>query len=309
MTTSLDVLEQLIGPEWRGIPFPLLGMRTSGSTDMVEHKRPDQDGFHVEATGANNLVITATIPFRNSLRAAPSEKWAGQTLFPDIFRRFVAACANAMTGELVHPDLGKLNVKCRTFNWNYDPNKRDGCDFDVEWVQSLDDGEFIGSISVYSPVATGIAVASKLDEQIVIMFPAPPELLEDPVSFSDMMRSLQAIPDTATLLSKQVGGIFHRIVAKLDRLEDALARFNATRWWPIVDGMEHLRATVFDLQRKFAVDHKAIREYLVRVPSTLAVLAQLLDQKLDDMIRLNRDKLEKPVIPAGARVKYYKVAA
>ena len=65
-----DVLEELIGPAWRGVPFPLVHMDTAGSTDMVEHKRPDQDGWHVESTGANNLVVSASIPFRNNIRPA-----------------------------------------------------------------------------------------------------------------------------------------------------------------------------------------------------------------------------------------------
>jgi len=287
----------------------MTALDNSGGADLVEHKRPDQDGYHVESTGANNLVITATIPFRNNIRPAASEKWLGRTPYPELFRAFLAACVDTTTGPLMHPELGQLEVKCRNYHWRYDPNRRDGCDFDVEWVRTVDDGDFLGAISEPSPVATAIALATQLDEQVVELFPPPPELAEDPVSFSEMMRSLQAIPDTATLLSKQIGGIFHRVAAKLDRLEDAMARFNATRWWPIVDGMEHLRAAVFDLQRKFAVDHKAIREYQVRIPSTMAVLAQLLNNKIDDMIRLNRDKLEKPVIPAGARVKYYLVAA
>jgi hypothetical protein len=106
-------------------------------------------------------------------------------------------------------------------------------------------------------------------------------------------------------MSKKIGGVFHRVAAKLDRLEQAMKRFIDTRWWPILDGMEHLRAVTFDLERKFGSNARPIREFLVRVPSTMATLAQLLQQDMDEMIRLNRNYMDKPVVPRGARVKYY----
>lgn len=304
-TPSPDVLAQLLGPSWRGIPFPLVRLHNGGSNDLVEHKRPDQDGFHVEATGANNLVFAATIPFRNGVLAGPSELWNGRTLYPDVFRAFLLACADKSTGELIHPELGQINVKCRRFDWEYDANRRDGCDFDVEWIQSLDEGEFIGSISEPSPVSAAVALATQLDSDVAALSPPPPELVPYTASFSDMMRSLQAIPDTAALLSKQIGGVFHKIAAKIDALEDAMVRLNNVRYWPIVEGLEHLRSSIFDLEKTFGKDHKVIREYVVMRRTTLATLARLLGQKIDDLIRLNPLLVEDLNVPAGARVKFY----
>ena len=304
-----DVLQQLLGAEWRGIPFPMGHMDTALSNDLVQHKRPDQVGYHVECTGTNNLIVTATIPFRNNIRPAPSEKWFGRVLYPELYRAFFSACADGSTGPFVHPELGQLNVKCRHMRSRFDSSRRDGIDVDVEWEQSLDDGEFIGAISQPSPVAVATSLATQLDEQVSELVPPPPEMQEDPISFEEMMRSLQAIPDTATLLSHQVAGMFNRITAKIDRLEDAMARFNTVRYWPIVDAIEHMRATVFDMQRKFAVDEKVIREYLVLSPLTLTAIAQILKQNIDDMIRLNRNLIEDPVIDRGTRVKYYKLVA
>jgi hypothetical protein len=124
-----------------------------------------------------------------------------------------------------------------------------------------------------------------------------------------MMRSLQAIPDTAALLSKQAGGILHRIAAQIDRLLDAFDRLNNVRYWPIVDGLEHLRASIFDLQQSFAVDQKVMREYIVRKDTTISVLSSLLKQKIDDFIRLNPLLLENPVVPANTHVRFYVNAA
>lgn len=305
MTQSLDVLAQLVGPEWRDVPFPLVSLRNAGGHDLVEHKRPGKSKYHVENTGENNMVFSATIPFRNNIRPAPSEKWFGRTPYPELFRAFLDACRDPTTGPLIHPELGRVYVKCRNFEWFYDANRRDGGDFDVEWIESplnLDEPPTFEP----SPVASAFALAQQLDEQILELVPPPPELEEDAASFSDLVRFLQAIPDTFTLLSRRIGGIFHRIASKLDRLEQAMKRFVATRWWPIVDGMEHFRAVVFDLERKFGAGAKPIREYVVLIDSTMATLAQILGQEIDDMIRLNRDLMAKPVIRRGTRVKYYK---
>lgn len=309
MAGDSDILQNLIGPEWRGVPFPLVRMRTSGSNDLVQHKHPDQDGFHVECTGANNRTIEAEIPFLNNLRPAPSEKWLGRTPYPELFRAFILACVDKTSGPLVHPEFGELNVKCERWSFELAPSPRDGAIVHVEWIESVDDGNFLGSYTQPSPVASAVALASQLDDQITELTPPPPELQEDPASFSDMMRFLQSVPDTATLLSKQVGGMFGRAAAKLDRLDEAMKRFNTVRWWPIVDGAEHLRASLFDMEKKFGVDQKVMREYIVRAPATLSMLAQILGQDVDAMIRLNRNFMSKPVVPAGARVKYYKVAA
>jgi hypothetical protein len=304
MTQSVDILEQLVGPEWKNVPFPMSQLRNAGGADLIEHKRPGKNKYHVESTGTNNLVIATTIPFRNNIVPGPSEKWSGRKPYPELFRAFLDACEEGTTGPLIHPELGRIYCKARHWDWTYDPNRRDGVDFEVEWIESPLELDKPPTFEP-SPVASAIALAEQLDEQLVELQPPPPELLEDPVSFSDLFRSLQAFPDTFTLMSKKIGGVFHRVAAKLDRLEQAMKRFIDTRWWPILDGMEHLRAVTFDLERKFGSNARPIREFLVRVPSTMATLAQLLQQDMDEMIRLNRNYMDKPVVPRGARVKYY----
>jgi prophage DNA circulation protein len=303
-----DVLSQLQGPSWRGVPFPMVRLHNAGGNDLVEHRRPDQDGFPVEATGSNNLVFSTIIPFRNGVLPAPSELWNGRVLYPDVFRAFLGACADKSTGVLIHPELGPQNVKCRHYEWEYVPERRDGCDFTVEWIQSLNDGDFIGSISEPSPIAAATALATQLDADLGALTPPPPELANQTVSFSDMMRSLQAIPDTVTLLSMEIGGAIHRIAAKIDAVEDAVVRLNNVRYWPIVDGLEHLRASIFDLEKKLGTDKKVIRQYVVQKKSSLAIVARLVNNSIEDVMRLNRELLDEPTIPAGTPVRYYKAA-
>ncbi len=304
-----DVLSQLQGTSWRGVPFPYVRMHNAGGSDLVEHRRPDQNGFPVEAMGANNLVFSATIPFRNGVLPAPSELWNGRVLYPDVFRAFVAACADDSTGVLIHPELGPQNCKCRRFEWEYTPERRDGCDFTAEWIQSLNDGDFIGSISEPSPIAAATALATQLDQDLGELTPPPPELAAQPVSFADMMRSLQAIPDTATLLSMQIGGALHKVAAKIDAVEAAMVRLNNVRYWPIVDGAEHLRASIYDLNKTLALQKRLIREYVVKTKSSLAIVARLVGNSIEDVMRLNRELLDKPTVIAGTRVRYYLRAA
>lgn len=303
---SIDVLAQLIGPSWRGVPFPLTRLRNSGSQDHVEHKMPDRDGYHVEAMGRNNLVFAATIPFRNGVMAGVSDQWNGRILYPDVFRAFLGACADHSSGDLIHPELGRITVKCRSFEWEYVPDKRDGVDFEVTWIESLDDGADLNAIiAAESPIAAAIAVAQNLDDSLTELTPPPPELANDTQSFSDMMRSIRAIPDTAALLSKQGGGLLHRVASKLDSLFAALDRLNDTRLWPIQQGAEHLQSSVHDMTRLLGTSNTVIRQITTTIVTTLPQLANRLRNKIDDMMRLNPLLLEEPAIPAGSIVRYY----
>lgn len=302
----IDVLAQLSPPSWRGIPFPLVRLRNSGGHDHAHHKFCDKDGFHVEATGRNNLTFSATIPFRNGVIAAPQELWNGRTLYPDVFRAFLAACADRTSDDLIHPELGRITAKVVSFDWDYVAERRDGVDFDVTWIETLDDGdELNGIIAQQSPVATAVTVASKLDDLVTTLTPPPPELANDTASFSDMMRSIQAIPDTAALLSRQAGGLLHRVASKVDRLIAALDRLDDVRLWPVRDGAEHMRATVVDMNAKLGVDNKVILEALVPTPTNLSSLARRLNNKIDDIIRLNPTLVDEPVVRSPTRVRYY----
>jgi hypothetical protein len=64
-----------------------------------------------------------------------------------------------------------------------------------------------------------------------------------------------------------------------------------------------------DMDQHFGVEGKVIREYTVRVPSTMPALAQILNQDIEEMMRLNKDFMEEPIVPEGSRVKYYKDAS
>lgn len=304
-----DVLAKLLAPFWRTVPFPLVKFNTELSQDQVEHKMPDADGAHVEATGRNNLVISATIPFRNGVTTGPSEAWHGRVLYPDLFREFFSACADKTSGPLVHPELGRLTCKCKSMRWDYDPMRRDGVDVDVSWTESRDESDNIaGYLAQPSPVAEAATVAQDLDlllEQYART--RTPIELDDGSSFTDLITGLQSIPDTITLTSQRIGGYLSGIAAKLDRLDAAIKRVNDVSIWPIVQGAEHLRHSVNKIaqQPEKTAPLKRLVVYRVRRDTTVAQLARLLKQRVDELIRINPDLSSDPVVTAGTEVRYY----
>jgi hypothetical protein len=100
-------------------------------------------------------MFSARIPFNNGVQAAAFEAWAGQTLFPDLFLRFLAAVQDGSSGEFVHPVYGTLTCKARDVSFSFaGSGPRDGAEISCRFVHSNDDpDELSDAISQQSPMS------------------------------------------------------------------------------------------------------------------------------------------------------------
>lgn len=304
MADSPSVFEQLLEYAWRGISFPVAEMEVDLEQDHAEHRWPDRDGAHVEATGRAPLVFHARALFRNGIAPGKAEKWG--VLYPTTFRQFIVAAADRTSGPLQHPEFGTITCKLRSAKMRWEANKRDGCDVDCTWVETFDPTSDLASIlAAPSPIASVLLFATDLDAQLTQITPPITQPAFEP-SFADAIRGIQAISDQASLLAKQTTGSVAHIQYRVQSLSDSIAALRDNTLWPAQQSCQHLLASLNDIAKVIATPGgKRISQYLTPAPTTMAALAATLRQSISDLILLNPVLPSLPTVQANVIVRYY----
>lgn len=303
-----DLFEtQLLEVKWRDVAFPITNFRTRLSHDIAEHKRPDQDGARVESTGRNPLVFSASCLFRNGVTRGRNETWSD--LYPANWRSFLVAFADRTKGTLQHPSLGKIACKPVTLESELSAQRRDGEDVSAEWIEYSEDEATANGI-LSSAAITGL---SQLGRTLDSYLGGKPEIKKaDPddgkMSLEDALKSVTAIVDTASLLSKRAFGVIDRIAYRLDRIAFAITSLQDPTNWPAKESIARLRAALERTKRAALKAQGDTKFYVTPAPMTLAILAPKFKNSVNDLVRLNPHLVSAPELPKNTIVRYYAAA-
>lgn len=149
----LDALGTLLQLSWRGIEVPCQANSIDPKQRIVEHKQWGVQASHVENTGRDSARFSFKIPFRGGISGCTD-------LYPTRFRDFFNACLDGSAGKLIHPEFGELDACVESHPVSYDPNRRDGCDMDVVWIET-NENEYVLEQSYL--MADAVALATQLD--------------------------------------------------------------------------------------------------------------------------------------------------
>lgn len=299
--------EQLLGCEWRGIPFPVTAFRVRLSHDIAQHKRPDQDGARVESTGRNPLVFSAQIPFRNGIRRGPNESWVSGTLYTEGWRRFLDAMADRSKGMLQHPALGRIQCKPVSADSELTAQKRDGEDVTAEWIEFSDDEAASNAIlAAGAPVGQAVTEAANLD---TILADLAAIKAKDPdygkISLEEAMRRVAGVVDTVSLMSRKTFGMIDRIGYRLNAIGEAIKSAQDPQNWAAKESINRLRAALHAVKQQALKAQKDTRFYIVPNDTTLASLAPRLSNKVTDLVRLNPALVSAPMVTRSTAVRYF----
>lgn len=319
-----DVLEQLLEFKWRDVSFPVTEFDTDLEQDLTQHKWPNRDGAHVEATGRAPLVFNATIPFRNFISPGTAETWAsfvapnangdleaGAALYPTVFRAFFQAMATRSSGVLQHPEFGPIQCKPKSARCKWTAQRRDGCDVTASWIESLDDtvADFQDILARPSPVSEAQVAASDVDSQIVEWDNTPVTGDGVPTTFTQDVAKVLSTFDMATIVSSQYGAsidaLTNRVATLLSRVEAA----NDITAWPLISSCSRLQSSLYDVKATLLTSGQGVAIFVPPEDTTLAALAAITGSAMDDIITLNASLVRGPVVPAGSQVRYYRKAA
>ena len=321
--SQLNAFSWESGGGWPLVQFPCTTMHIELVQDLAEHKFWGVDGARVEATGRAPFVFTATIPFRNNIVPGKNERWG--VLYPTAYRNFLRATADRATGKLVHPEVGEVLCKVRHISTVWDAHKRDGCDVQATWVETLPEDNVAHAFS-NSRAAIAITAGANLDAHIRLDkkdYPqSHPEYAPD---FESSMRDVAAIGDQTALLSQRAAGKIDQIKYRLDAVDDAATRVKnspaqtvhdiitpdlsknaiASLNWPVRQASNAMRDTLSDLRSKLLESGRAIVFYRVPRVCTFASLVASTGAALVDLMALNPAALGTPGVPAGTLIRYY----
>jgi hypothetical protein len=308
----VDVLEQLLELKWRDVSTPSYDFDLDLEQDHVDHKWPDHDGAHVEATGRAPLIFSATIPFLNSVQPGLSETWntGNQALYPTVFRAFFVAMATRSSGILQHPEFGDIQCKPRSAKCKWAAQRRDGCIVTATWKESLDDTvrQFQDVLARKSPVPEAQVAAQDLDEQIADYGNPLVTFDGDTTSYIDDISTITSAFDAVTLAQYQAGGYVDHVLYRVQALEDRVSAANDVTAWPLVTSCERMKSSLYDMKLLLLTSDRDVLNLTTEQDLTLGMLAVITGASITDLLDLNPRLAAKPVVSAGTKVRYYKAA-
>jgi len=301
MPTILDQLREF---SWKGISFPVTQVHLSLQQDLVEHRFWAQDGANVEATGRAPITISATIVFRNNIARGRQETWG--VLYPTTFRQFFDLSADRSTGVLVHPEFGPINCKLKSAEISHTADRRDGCDVEASWIETREKENTSAAFTTQTPVAEAELAAFDLDANLKTLSPPLPGKTVFTPNFADSIRSILAVGDQISLLSRQIGGQFAAINYRLNQIESQLSSGASALNAVMIQSINRLRFATSNLQQKLLQKQRETRLYVVPVAKTLASVAiDVAGNTVGDLIRLNPSLVGFATVPRGTAVRYY----
>lgn len=303
-----DELSQLLQASWRGVAFPTADLSITFEHGQAEHEVFGKDVSNIEATGRRSRIFSISIPFYNNVVPGQNERDIGASIFPNVFNQFHKAFLDKTSGELIHPRVGQVNVKPRSYHEKIDAQRRDGLVVDVTWIESDDSADGTApTVDQPAPVTGVVVFAEDLDNLVGNMNPKPEPEPGDPpfTSFSDMASKIRSVFDRVTLTSKMLGGLIDNMRSEVDRLRESIERLNDTSLWPVVDAIENLQSSLFDLKLQGQQTSRKLAIYTTKYPTTLGQISGIVHADLTAMINLNPLLLDEPTIPVGTQVFYY----
>lgn len=292
MAYRLDAARKLLKPTWREIEFVPTTWDFSFDQAHATHLYPDRDAGYVESTGRNPAKYQFTALFRLGLSGE-------EDIFPGRWQKFVAACADRSTGVLTHPLLGTVKVKCASCSTKFDPNRRDGVDVDVSFVETSDaEDELSDLLNGASPITVATSSARDLDAEVADVSPEPkyPESLSP--SALETMRALSGTVDQFKRGVGNIGSAIDTVLGGLEEFAETLSRVGELGSDPNVAkalrSVSRCSDALIDLSLTVTSKGKPITQATVQADSAADSVATFFGMKLDDFLRLNPRVASKP---------------
>ena len=292
--------------KWRGISVPIINVQTEVQQNLVQHKYPDRNGAHIEATGRAPLIITAKAVFYNFTSRGKGETWSYGTLFPGTFKKFIDACADRTAGVLQHPILGALDVVCQRATYDLTGERRDGVIVDVSWIETIKNENEANKTTSSS---TAPADAAALDDALnklpaAFLKPLP---TNRPLSFLDLIDKVKAFVDTATLAGQKLLAQIDHVLYHINNLLFSLRRINSVLVANIIQKAQALKASTHEIRQNVASSTAILTgsaTYQVPADTTMGALVSLLGNPVSMLIKMNMKVAAKPIIPKGTIIRY-----
>lgn len=298
--SDLDVLSTTSLARWRDVDFVCGNVSWTIEQQHAVHTYPDRDAGYVESTGRNPAVFTFTAIFRRGV-VGPG---GGRAAFPEDFRRFQAACADRTAGQLVHPLLGTLKVKCQRASVQIDPSRRDGADVEVSFIEATDrEDELAALLGQQSTIGSAYDAARSFDGAYGALQPEPPPL-EDSLKPS-LLDSLKQVTGALAQARLSVGNAIAKIdgmASAVSDLTDQVVALDNPKNYPAIAALEKLYGALARMSQEAQRRARPVRPVTLGRAMSLAECSATYGTPVTDLCRLNPLLASRTVLPAGSTV-------
>ena len=311
---QFDELSKMLPFSWSGIEAPLLSFSTDYGRDIAIHKFVNVGGAQIEDTGRNPLIMTAEIPFINTITPGGNEGWEQGTLYPNIYDQFLQSLLSASnSGEtrvLNHPELGNINCKVTTFKTTLNPGYRGGAIISAQWIE--DGLDIDGSNTFIDNLNNASSNVTKLNQFLDDLSPDPTALQLKPVAlgFFGLLNKIKSLVDQTALIYMQVIGLLEQASYQCTSIIRSIDRANNMIYAKLLNVTYSLRAdfifTAEKLQKELPVSaSRSIEIYQTTSVTTLAALSVIVSNTVSELMELNPILLATPFVRSNTKVKYY----
>lgn len=303
-----DFLIYLKPCSWKGIQFPIGNISTEMTQDLVEHKYPDRDGSYVESMGRAAIKVKCKAFFLNHVSKGKGENFEFGNLFPKVFQQFIKACKDKSVGLLVHPIHGTFTAKCASISYDLNADVRDGVIVDVEWIEcvknttsAIDAEDVTELVNLYTDALANLSVdfPKLTKEKSINLF----DLADDIGDF------VSGVAGALELTGKKVLGKIDRVLYRIERTQNAIRSLNSNTAANALQKGENLYEFVKKQKDEIVSNTQVLYGtgvYVTKQRQTLTQIASLLQNKIFELLKLNKDLGGKPFIEAETPIKYKK---
>lgn len=292
MTTSYDILKQLLPLEWRGIQVPAQENSIDVQNRLIEHEQAGVRGAHVEDTGRKAMRMSFRVPFFASLTGY-------KDLYPTTYRKFFDACLDSSIGSLVHPEYGELDVKVEKYSVKWNPRARSGCEMDVTWVETNEN-----RVIEDAPILTDVIQDTALLEGNLSDMGIPPFDDGSGMSLLDSLKQLASLPDLLDMELAAALGKIEGMIAAINNLMDALQSVSDPKASSTYDGLLEIVAKL-DAFKESGRPAGTVKKVGVVINTTEQPPTQMANNagmKLEEFFALNPALGNKDTVPVGYQV-------
>jgi DNA circularisation protein N-terminus len=299
--SDLDVMAKMDLASFRDVEFHVIGMSFAFDQDQVQHKYPDRDAGFIEATGRNPASYSFTAPFRNGIAGS-------SLLYPVKWRLMAAAMADRSLGVLYHPELGKVNVKPKSQRTDWDPNRRDGVDMALEFVEaSSTEDELSDLLGGSSPLGACVAAARDLEGAVGDISPVPtyPDSLSP--SPLDVLKKLSGAIAQFKLGIGNLGALVDSYLDGVQQLRGEIESLGNPTSYKALGALDRLFSALLSVQTEAGKKGKPITQAYVANDSNVASVSAAFGMKVDEFVALNPSAARGTQVLKGTQILVYAV--
>lgn len=294
---------------WRGIEARFL---SKAPYTVTQRQAPRQYPYlpvpgH-DNTGHDGAAIQVELFFNEALAAGSYTKdWP----------KFRDALYDGSSGDLVHPDLGKIRAVVLSFSPDLTAQNRAGIVVQVAWQQTRDNPDQPVNAQAPAPDAKAVAVAA--DAAIAALKIRYPDGLGATTAALAQVKILYPNGDSEGTVFDLINGIIGSMnslglalagkvtqaAALIDQMVSGVEALNDPYAWPAIDNLIQASASLQNSANKVIAAERPTAKKTIAAEMTLDNFAELVGNTLEEVAGLNPSTLFSPIVEKGTTLSYF----